>query len=249
MSVAPITRAGVAAAGGMKNHTNRPDLGHHGHVLTTLIEHGKVVNVVGYHTKEDGKWDDQAWVKPSSKEDMLASFDGWSEPVRKIIELVEKPDVWALFDHLPASTYHRQGKICLLGDSAHASTPHHGAGAGMAVEDALILSRLLAAIDHAGDLEAAFAAYDAVRRPRSQRLVASSRKVAEVYDFEDEVIGDNMAALREYLEHAWEWIWNENLDLQLERALGLLREYRYQRIKGSKDQKRPPVGVEVRNLL
>ena len=95
----------------------------------------------------------------------------------------------------------------------------------MAVEDAMILSRLLAAINSRNDLEAAFQAYDAVRRPRSQRLVASSRKVARVYDFEDEEVGDDMHALKNYLEHAWDWIWNEDLDAQLETALRLLREF------------------------
>lgn len=43
---------------------------------------------------------------------------------------MEKPDVWALFNHLSADTYYRKGKICLLDDSAHASAPHQGAGAG-----------------------------------------------------------------------------------------------------------------------
>lgn len=200
------------------------DLGHHGHVLTTLIEHGKTVNVVGYHSKADGQWTDEKWIKPSTRDEMLASFDGWSAPVRQIISLVDKPDVWALFDHLPASTYFRAGQICLLGDAAHASTPHHGAGAGMAIEDAMILSRLLAAIDSAPDIEAAFRAYDAVRRPRSQRLVASSRRVARVYDFEDEEVGSSLVGLRGYLERAWDWIWNEDLDAQLENAMRLLRE-------------------------
>ncbi|ERF76632.1 hypothetical protein EPUS_04452 [Endocarpon pusillum Z07020] len=198
-------------------------LGNHAHVLTTLIEQGKVVNVVGYRTKEDKRWNDSAWVKPTTKEEMLAEFDGWSKPVKSILGLIEKVDMWALFDHLPVATYHRKGKICLLGDSAHASTPHHGAGAGMAVEDALILSKLLASINSAGELESVFSAYDAVRRPRSQRLVASSRKVGDVYNFEDAAIGDNMEAVREYLQHAWEWIWNENLDRQLENAQLLLK--------------------------
>lgn len=58
----------------------------------------------------------------------------------------------------------------------------------MAIEDAMILSRLLGAVNSAADLEAAFKAYDAVRRPRSQRLVESSRRVARVYDFEDEEV-------------------------------------------------------------
>lgn len=194
----------------------------------TPIEQGKVVNVVVYLTREDGRWNHDAWVRPATKEEMLASFHGWSEPVKNILSLIEKPILWALFDHLPAATYHRKGKICLLGDSAHASTPHHGAGAGMAVEDALILSKLLASIGSVGELESAFAAYDAVRRPRSQRLVASSRKTGEVYDFEDEIIGDNMEAMREYLEHAWDWIWKEDLNRQLETAQLCLEEHKKQ---------------------
>jgi salicylate hydroxylase len=192
-------------------------------VLTTPIEHGKVVNVVAYRTKEDRRWNDSTWIKPTTKEEMLAKFDGWSDPVKNILGLIEKPDIWALFDHPPAASYHRKGKICLLGDSAHASTPHHGAGAGMAVEDAFILSRLLTSIESVGELEIAFAAYDAVRRPRSQRLVASSRKLGEVYNFEDRAIGDNMKAMREYLEHAWDWIWKEDLGRQLEKAQVLLK--------------------------
>lgn len=165
-------------------------------------------------------------MRPSTTEELLADFAGWSEPVKKILGLVERPDIWALFDHLPAATYHRKGKICLLGDAAHASTPHHGAGAGMAVEDAFILSRLLTSIRSVGELESAFAAYDAVRRPRSQRLVTSSRRTGEIYDLEDEVIGDKMEALREYLEHGWDWIWHEDLDRQLEKALDQLKSHK-----------------------
>lgn len=196
----------------------------------TPIEQGKVVNIVAYFTKLDGGWNDEAWVRPATKEQMLASFRGWSESVKSILSLIEKPDLWALFDHLPAATYYRKGKLCLLGDSAHASTPHHGAGAGMAVEDALILSRLLASIGSVGELESAFAAYDAVRRPRSQRLVASSRKIGEVYNFEDEIIGENMKATRAYLEQAWDWIWNENLDRQLEMAQLYMKEHKEQAV-------------------
>ena len=189
---------------GKRHDADQPDLGNHGHVLTTLIEQGKTVNVVATHTKEDGKWNEDRWVRPSTKEQLLADFDGWIEPVKNILSLVETPDIWALFNHLPAPTHHRKGKICLLGDAAHASIPHHGAGAGMAMEDSFILSKVLASIQSVGELENAFAADDAVHRPRSQRLVTSGRRTGEIYDFEDEVIGDNIEALREYLEHGWD---------------------------------------------
>ena len=178
--------------------------------------------MVAYHAKEDGQWDNEAWVIPSSREEMRSKYDGWFEPVMQILDMVEKPVMWALFDHLPAKSYYRGGRICLLGDSAHATTPHHGAGAGMAVEDSLILSNLLAAVDGKADLERAFEAYDAVRRPRTQRLVASSRRVGGVYDFEDKETGDDVDAIGEFLMHAWDWIWKEDLQAEVDLALRML---------------------------
>ena len=43
---------------------------------------------------------------------------------------------------LPAPWY--KGRVLLIGDAAHASTPHLASGAGMAIEDAIVLSELLA---------------------------------------------------------------------------------------------------------
>ena len=158
---------------------------------------------------------------------MMSSFTGFFEPVMQTLNMVEDPVMWALFDDHhdpPAETYHRGGRICLLGDAAHASTPHHGAGAGMAVEDAMILSRLLASIegDDGSRLAGVFAAYDTVRRPRTQRLIRSSRRCAAVYDWEDDEVGDDIEAMREYLEHAWDWIWKADLDAQLRDAEEML---------------------------
>jgi 2-polyprenyl-6-methoxyphenol hydroxylase-like FAD-dependent oxidoreductase len=51
--------------------------------------------------------------------------------------------------------WHR-GRIVLLGDAAHATTPHLAQGAGMAIEDAVVLAEELVRHD---DAEAAFRAY------------------------------------------------------------------------------------------
>lgn len=79
-------------------------------------------------------------------------------------------DMWALFDMLPAPTYYA-GNVVLMGDAAHASTPHQGAGAGQALEDAFILSILLGdeRTRSVGDIPAAFGAYDAVRHRGRKR--------------------------------------------------------------------------------
>lgn len=54
-----------------------------------------------------------------------------------------KPIKWGLFHHRYTSTYYRD-RVVLLGDSAHASLPFQAAGAGQGLEDALVLSNVLA---------------------------------------------------------------------------------------------------------
>ena len=180
------------------------------------------MNVVAFRSKSDGKWEDDQWVKPMSMEDMFNDFKDFGQSVQEILSLMEKPDVWALFNHLPAETYYRKGKICLLGDSAHASTPHQGAGAGMALEDAFLMSRLMGSIHDANEIEAVFATFDHVRRPRTQKLVTTSKEAGEIYDFER--LGDDIEKITENLQARFGWIWEEDLDAQLEKALAFLKE-------------------------
>lgn len=133
------------------------------------------------------------------------------------MQLMEKPDVWALFDHPPAPTYFN-GRLALLGDAAHASTPHQGAGAGQAIEDAFILSNLLGQVDSVANIEQAFRAYDAIRRPRSQKVVTTSREAALLYEFQDDELGGDLEKIRQRLQTRYNWIWDEDLERQLRDA-------------------------------
>lgn len=66
--------------------------------------------------------------------------------------------------------WHR-GRVVLLGDAVHATTPHLGQGAGMAIEDAIVLAEEIARHDTP---EAAFAAYRARRFDRCAYIVDAS---------------------------------------------------------------------------
>ena len=91
--------------------------------------------------------------------------------------------------------YFNKGRICLVGDAAHASSPHHGAGAGMCIEDAAILASLLAdeKVGSFSDVESAFAVYDSVRRERGQWLVQSSQHIGNCYEWLAEGVGDDFS--------------------------------------------------------
>jgi FAD-dependent urate hydroxylase len=71
---------------------------------------------------------------------------------------------------LPA--WHRDG-VVLVGDAAHAVSPSAGQGASMAIEDAIVLARCLRDVT---PTQAALARYEALRRPRAEKVVAVGRK-------------------------------------------------------------------------
>lgn len=89
-----------------------------------------------------------------------------AEQITDDAEVVYKP-LETLFLNGP---WHR-GRITLLGDAVHATTPHLGQGAGMAIEDSLVLAEEL---DRHADPEAAFAAFRARRVERCRYIVDSS---------------------------------------------------------------------------
>jgi 2-polyprenyl-6-methoxyphenol hydroxylase-like FAD-dependent oxidoreductase len=64
------------------------------------------------------------------------------------------------------------GRVVLLGDAAHATPPQLASGAGLAVEDALVLSEELAGIGRG--IEASLQAYTARRYERCRMVVESS---------------------------------------------------------------------------
>jgi 2-polyprenyl-6-methoxyphenol hydroxylase-like FAD-dependent oxidoreductase len=66
--------------------------------------------------------------------------------------------------------------VLLLGDAAHGTTPHLASGAGMAMEDALVLAESLQSHD---TLEAALQAHTARRVPRCTLVVQNSVAIGD----------------------------------------------------------------------
>jgi 2-polyprenyl-6-methoxyphenol hydroxylase-like FAD-dependent oxidoreductase len=64
-----------------------------------------------------------------------------------------------------------KGRVVLLGDAVHATTPHLGQGAGMAIEDSIVLAEEIARAD---DPEQAFTAFRARRFDRCRFIVEKS---------------------------------------------------------------------------
>lgn len=68
----------------------------------------------------------------------------------------------------------------MTGDSAHVIRIWQGSCGGMSVDDSFVLSPLLGHTKTTEDAVNALKAYDVVRRPRTERIVESSRGTAEI---------------------------------------------------------------------
>jgi 2-polyprenyl-6-methoxyphenol hydroxylase-like FAD-dependent oxidoreductase len=91
------------------------------------------------------------------------------------------------------------GRIVLLGDAAHATTPHLASGAGMAVEDGLVLSEELDVADR--PVAESLRAYSKRRYPRCRHVVETSVAVGKLQleggsaERIGQLIGDGLHAL------------------------------------------------------
>jgi FAD-dependent urate hydroxylase len=68
-------------------------------------------------------------------------------------------------------TWHR-GRVVLVGDAAHATSPSSGQGASIAIESAVQLARCVRDLP----LDRAFPAYEALRRQRVERVIAAGAR-------------------------------------------------------------------------
>lgn len=116
---------------------------------------------------------------PDQEAELLRRFGSWHHPIPEIISAaghdgILHNDVYEMADPLPA--YHR-GAVAVLGDAAHAMTPHLGQGANQAIEDAVTLAALVGPAADAAEIAIALARYTALRVPRGIDIVRRSHRL------------------------------------------------------------------------
>jgi salicylate hydroxylase len=110
----------------------------------------------------------QGWRTPCTPEDAVAPFLDWHPAVAQMINAAAPEEQWGLFGVGPLPSWAKDN-VVLVGDAAHGLLPHHGQGANQCVEDAIVLSELLAA---RGDvsINEVLQTYCDIRMGRAQRV-------------------------------------------------------------------------------
>ena len=139
------------------------------HVVQYPVRRGELINFGGVVERDD--WHSESWTTPGTHADMRRDFSGWHADIQALIDAIEQPFIWALKLRRPLRQW-SQGNITLLGDACHPTLPFLAQGAVMAIEDAFVLARALAA--HDSDITSALRAYESARQERTARIVEGS---------------------------------------------------------------------------
>lgn len=188
------------------------------------MSQNRSLSVVAYVAKREDEIPDlqESWTSTCERRELERDFSDCDATLQEVIRLMpERPSKWRISDLEPVPQWtFLGGKVVLLGDACHATTPHQGAGAGQAIEDGYILSRALADWLSGGrktPLKDWMGLYQQIRLPRAQKVVETSRQAGALYEFESPDLIDlsyEEAApmIAERLKTRMKWIWTEDLD-------------------------------------
>lgn len=151
-------------------------LGRQAHLVHYAIDAGREINLVA---AIDDVWNDDGWDVPGDPKQIQAAFARWPEPVRKLIAMPESWRKWALCE-APRDTPWTRGRAVLIGDAVHGMAPFVAQGAAMAIEDARVLSGVLAS-GTGGDVEERLSDFAERRKARTDKVAAAARRNGRIY--------------------------------------------------------------------
>ncbi|KEF54067.1 uncharacterized protein A1O9_09862 [Exophiala aquamarina CBS 119918] len=208
-------------------------LGKNRHFLCFPISQNKVLNIVAFVAEKEENLGDlkESWTAVGKKEEVFEAFSKFEEKVQKLIGLMDdQPSKWLINDRKPLDQWiYLGGKVVLLGDAAHAMTPHQGAGAGQAIEDGYILGRALQDFlrdsrSSSNSLGSWAQLYQAVRLPRAQKVQRTSRDAVEIYQAQADVMKDLpfdecVPEIHKRVIDRMRWVWTDDVDAEYDQAV------------------------------
>jgi salicylate hydroxylase len=158
-------------------------LGANLHVVQYPVRGGDWLNVVGIvQGHPAGELDN--WDQDTDGAGLRAALAGACMPLQDLVQAIPAWRLWVLCDRPPmqGAWQHALGRVALLGDAAHPMRPYLAQGAGMAIEDAAELGRVLAqALDPALDVPTMLNRYALNRWQRNARVQARAVRNGQIF--------------------------------------------------------------------
>ena len=163
LSGATMVRAGWLNPGKMVIYPIRDAVDAPGNVLVNWVAE--------VETPRHVTWD---WNRRGNIEDFIGAFEDWHFDWLDVPAMIRAADAvyeFPMVDQEPLDWW-TDGRVTLLGDAAHPMVPRGSNGAGQAILDARAMR---VALSSTSDVQAAFANYEALRRPVTTAVVETNR--------------------------------------------------------------------------
>lgn len=149
------------------------------HAVHYPVAAGREINLVIVRQAQEAR---EGWSREGDAATLHAHVAGASPALQALAHAAPSWLVWSLFDRPPAAM--AKGRIALIGDAAHPVLPFLAQGASLAIEDAAVLARhLAAALEAAGPagVPLALTAFAQARAARAARVQEESRRNGRTY--------------------------------------------------------------------
>jgi salicylate hydroxylase len=138
-------------------------------IVTFPLNQGKDIFVFATCAQEE--WTEESWTTAGSVTELRELYRDFHPDARALLDACDDVLKSALYVRDPLASW-TDGRSVLLGDAAHPMMPFMAQGAGMAIEDAVVLSRCLSLFD---DPAVALQTYQDTRLQRTSRIQRGSR--------------------------------------------------------------------------
>ena len=155
------------------------------HVVQYPVRRGEWLNVVAIVHDEGGKAASDAtnWDQNATVAGLRTSLAGTCSALQDLINAMTGWRLWALCDRNPMAGAHEHGagRVVLVGDAAHPMRPYLAQGAGMAIEDAAELERVMSSQPGVDNVPTALGQFAHARWQRNARVQARSIRNGEIF--------------------------------------------------------------------
>ncbi|GGG94403.1 FAD-dependent oxidoreductase [Pedobacter zeae] len=134
---------------------------------------GKVWWFNNYDWEQESRGSELNLRQQHIKKDLLELHQKDQPKISQIIAASSNLFAYPIYD-MPALEKWYTAKVCLIGDAAHAISPHTGQGASLALEDSAVLANCLAMYPDTG---IAFSRFQQLRVARVAMIIAQARKI------------------------------------------------------------------------
>ena len=124
-----------------------------------------------FATTGQSDWTEESWTCPGDVEELRQVYRDYHPDARALLQACDSVMKSALYERDPLPQW-SVGRVTLMGDACHPMLPFMAQGAGMAIEDAVVLAR---ALEQDADVASALRRYESARQDRTAKIQIGSR--------------------------------------------------------------------------